>query len=338
MNEVIISLKNKIDNYEQTIIAIIGFMNFYRYDSDKKPVKLFQGRKLTPSKESESEFLTPDIGILQPDNNGILGEVKHCFPKEQEYWIKAFEQLLKYDDDLIGWPNDSEKVNSHDLVLLTHQSRSRAVSKYYQEKVKSVEISFSKPFCLIEYSRTSGNQEFFFFRIEEGSLSDKKIDSILQVGVSVPMRVFLQYYAALKFYDDKPELPYLMHLIWVYVVLVKASENEKFKSLTKSQKLDIELSVDEIVDVLRKGYSFQLINSGNADRQPLIPKKDWVKEACNKFVEWGEAKWNDDQNSLITIRFHKKYKDTLNHFIELYAGQSGNGQGTLFENIAEKNN
>jgi hypothetical protein len=338
MNEAIKAIKNKIDNYEQTIIAIIGFMNFYRYDSDNKPVKLFQGRKLTPSKESETGFLTPDIGILQPDNSGVLGEVKHCFPKEREYWIKTFEQLMKYDDDLTGWPNTEGKVNNHDLVLLTHQTRARAVNKYYQEKLKNDEILFSNPFCIVEYNRESGNQEFYFFRIEEGFLTDKKINGKLQDGVAVPMSVFIQNYAAIKFYDDKPELPYLMFLVWVYVVLVKASENERFKSLTRIQKLDIELSVDEIVNALRNGYSFQLINSDNTERQPLIPKKDWVKEACNKFVDWGEAKWNDDQKMKITFHCNKKYSDALNQFIERYADQSGIGQGVLFEESNDEHN
>jgi len=114
MSEATKSIKNKIDNYEQTIIAIIGFMNFYRFDSDKVPPKLFQGRKLSPKEESESEFLTPDIGILQSDNYGILGEVKHCFPKEQDYWIKAFEQIMKYDHDLVGWPNSDGKASNFD--------------------------------------------------------------------------------------------------------------------------------------------------------------------------------------------------------------------------------
>lgn len=338
MSEVIKSIKDKIDNYEQTIIAIIGFMNFYRHDSDKVPVKLFQGRKLYPSEKGNVEFLTPDIGILQSDNNGILGEVKHCFPKEQEYWIKAFEQLMKYDDDLTGWPNSDGKVNGHDIVLLTHQSRARAVGNYYRGKIKTPEIKFSNPFCLVEYNRASGNQEFYFFRIEEGFLTDKKVNGKLQEGVSVPMSIFLQNYAGVKFYDDKPELPYLMFLIWVYVVLVKASENEKYKNLTKSQKLDIEFSIEEITDALRNGYSFQLINSEKAEGQPLIPKTNWVKEACLKLVEWGEAKWNDEQKTKITFHCNKKYSDALNQFIERYAGQSGDGQGTLFENINNEDN
>lgn len=331
MKEAVKSLKDKIDNYEQTIIAIIGFMNFYKFNSDKTPCKLFQGRKLTPTQENGTEFLTPDIGILQSDNSGVIGEVKHCFPKDQDLWVKSFEQLKKYDDVLEGWPNKSGFAKKHDIVLLTHQTRVRAVANFYRRQAKNKKLRYVNPFSIIEYNRTSGSQEFFFFRIEQGALTDKKVYSKLKEGAAVPMNVFVENYAPIKFYDDKPETPYLMFLIWVYIVLVKASENEKFKHLNKSQKLDIEFSIEEIVNSLRNGYSFKLINSENSERQPLAPRTSWVKEACNKFVEWGEAKWEDTSKMNITFHCNKKYTDVLNQFIEKYAGESDDAQGTLFD-------
>ena len=47
-------IKGEIDNYSDSIFAIVGFMNFYRYDDDSKKIRddilVFQGRRLTPSK------------------------------------------------------------------------------------------------------------------------------------------------------------------------------------------------------------------------------------------------------------------------------------------------
>lgn len=93
---------NKINDYEQTIHAIVGFMNFYRYDDVNKMMKdeviVFQGRKLEPSPEksinsegNQIQYLTPDIGILLPSKTGIIGEVKKSFPANQEHWMQAFE-------------------------------------------------------------------------------------------------------------------------------------------------------------------------------------------------------------------------------------------------------
>jgi len=335
LSEAISSIQNKIDNYQQTIIAMVGFMNFYRYDSNQNPIILFQGRKLSPTHNDRVDFVTPDIGVLLPDDTGILGEVKHSFPKERDFWMRAFEQLMKYDDDLDGWPNNSGKVSTHDLVLLTHQSRARVVGNYYREKATTGEVNFMRPFSIVEYNQTSQREEYFFFRVEEGELSDEQVNSSLQEGVSVPMMVLLNQYAAVKLYDDMPELPYLMFIIWVYVVLERAFDNELFSGLAKNQKLDVVLTVDEIVEALRDGYSFRILNTDNSDRQPQIPKKAWVKKACQKFVKWGEAKWNDDQKTSITFKCHKKYTDALKHFIEEFVKEGEVGQQTLFKEVID---
>ena len=326
-------IQNRIDNYFQTIIAIVGFMNFYKFDSDQDPILLFQGRRLKPSGNGsdEPDFVTPDIGIMLPNSTGVLGEVKHTFPKDKKFWIDAFNQVLKYDDDLTGWPNEKKIVSNHDLVLLTHTSRSRAVVNFYREKKEAGDISFNRPFSIVEYNLVSERKNYFFFRIEEGVISDEQVNAKLQEGVPVPMTVLLFNYAAVKLYDDKPEVPYLMYLIWNHVVLEKASELEQFRNLRKNQKIDVTLSIDEIVDTLRMGFSFRLLNSEYSDMQPHIPKKPWVKEACQKFIEWNEAKWNDTEKSTLTFKAHKQYKDTLKHFINAYVGEGNIGQATLFD-------
>jgi hypothetical protein len=46
-------INNKIDDYLQTIHAIVGFMNFYRYDNERREIRsdviVFQGRRFNPS-------------------------------------------------------------------------------------------------------------------------------------------------------------------------------------------------------------------------------------------------------------------------------------------------
>ncbi len=331
MSQAVKSIQEKIDNYSQTIIAIVGFMNFYRYDSKKEPIKLFQGRRLVPSTSDGDEYVTPDIGILLPGNSGVLGEVKHTFPRNTEHWQNIFDQLLKYDDNLREWPNEDGTVTKQDVVLLTHQSRARAVKNYYRTKQAKGEIEFTNQFSIVEYNRTTERQEFFFFRIEEGQLDDETVNHKLQDGVQVPMSVFLINYATIKLYDDKPELPYLMHLIWTNVVLDRASEDERYSRLAKNRKLDVQFNIDEIIEVLRTSFSFMSLNTENSDRQPQIPKTAWVKEACYKFVEWNEAKWGDDQRTIIIFHCHKKYSDILKFFIEKYVGEGDSDQPTLFD-------
>ena len=90
------SVLDDIDDYQDSVFAIIGFANFYRYDDDTKTIRddvlVFQGRRLTPSPAkainsdgNPVEFVTPDVGILLPANTGVLAEVKKSFPADEQH-------------------------------------------------------------------------------------------------------------------------------------------------------------------------------------------------------------------------------------------------------------
>lgn len=333
---------NKIDDYEQTIHAIVGFMNFYRYDDFDRKMKddviVFQGRRLEPSPEKsinsdgfQIQYLTPDIGIFLPSKIGVIGEVKKNFPSEQEYWVKAFMQLMSYDDDLKGWPSDDEKVSSHDIVLLLHQTRANRVKMFYESKIGK-EIKFERPFIMIQFNRSDERQSYYFFQNILGSLSNHSINEKLIDGVSVPMMVFVKIYSTIKIYDNEPPIPYLIDLIWTNVVLPYASKLPQFEKLRKNQKIEIVLEIDRIVEELHNGFSFQSISSDDTSRQPKIPKKEWIIKACEFLVTSNEANWIGATKSTIKI-FFRKYDDTLQHFIEICSMETEKRkQINIFEN------
>ena len=320
------NFRNKIDDYEQTIHAIVGFMNFYRYDDSthkmKTNVLVFQGRRLEPSPEratsSNSEkirHVTPDLGVLSEIKSGVLGEVKKSFPKDQELWMKTFEQLMSYDDDLRGWPSADGKVNSHDIVLLVHQTRAAPVLKFYQNKADA-DITFRRPFIIIQFNRADEGKPYYFFQKTLGSLTEESVNGRLGDGVSVPMEIFVKTYSTIKIYDSQPPIPYLIELIWTNVVLHSASEDPKFQKLRKNQKIDVVLEIDRIIEELCQGFSFRSLHGGDSERQPKIPKREWVIMACEQLVKAKEATWEDSSQTRVRFLF-KKYDDVLGHFIEL---------------------
>ncbi len=317
--------KNIIDDYVQTIHAIVGFMNFYRYDDIAKKMKdevlVFQGRPLEPSPEKAVNrngekivCVTPDIGVFLPSKNGVLGEVKKSFSLNQQYWMDDFHQLMSYDDNLAGWPSKDGRVTSHDIVLILHQTRAPRVLRFYEEKACS-EIKFHRPFVIVQFNRADERKSYYFFHKILGSLTEKYVDEQLTDGVSVPMEVFIKTYSTIKFYDVEPPLPYLIELIWTNVVLRVASEAAKFEKLRRNQKIDVMLGIDSIIEELHQGFSFRILH-GNNERQPKIPKKEWVMRACEKLVELNEASWVDLTKKTINV-FFRKYDDVLGHFIEL---------------------
>lgn len=336
--------EDEIDNYADSLFAIVGFVNFYRWDDGSRTmrgdVKAFQGRRLTPSpakavngNSNKVEFVTPDLGVLLPKDSGVLGEVKQSFPADQNHWFDAFDQLMSYDDDLTGWPCESEKLPSHDLLLLLHQSRAVAVRKFY-ESHKGGRISFVRPFCIVEFNRSNQSQAYIFFRTVTGNLSERSVDQRLETGVQVPMAKLTGTYSAIKLWDSEPPLPYLLSVIWEHVINLKASEDPKYPTLKKRQKITVEVSVSEIVDQLHTKFSFNVLNPGTNERQPKIPKQEWVQRACNKLVSAGDAEWTNRSEGKLKVRF-TRLDSVLEHFKEMCADEPvTDPQLSLFKNPA----
>lgn len=309
-----------IDDYTDTVFGIIGFLNFYRFDDQTKKMRtdvvVFQGRKLLTSKQEEGEirYVTPDLGVLAPDDSSVLGEVKKSFPLNQSLWMDDFKQLLSYDDHLKGWPNAPETVARHDIVLIVHQSRAVDVKDYYEAR-KDTEIRFTRPFVIVEFNRSNERRANYFFRTVLGSLAADRVSAHIRSGVQVPMDKLLSEYSKVKLYDGKPPLPYLMHLIWSDIINTKAAESPQFSSLKKNQKMEVNTTVDALVDELHEGYSFRLLGSGDSKYEQRIPQKSWVQEACAKFVAIGDAEWANKAAGEIRFLF-RKHDDVLGRLVE----------------------
>jgi hypothetical protein len=319
------AVKDKINDYENSIQAIVGFVNFYVYDdvakSNRPGVRVFQGLRLTPSPDKRTtpegnavDYVTPDLGVLLPANTGVLGEVKLSFPKDRERWIDDFRQLMRYDDDLHGWPSDDGRVSSHDIVLITHQSRAVAVRKFFEARL-GTEISFARTFVIVQCNRSDQGRMYLFFQRVSGTLSDGRLDQRLEEGVPVPMDVFVVKYSTVKLYDAEPPLPYMLQLIWDNVVVSAARSLPKFETLRRKQKLPVVLEVDDIVDQLRSGFSFRSVQGVQHAAGPAVPAKAWVVRALEQLIALGEAEWVEPTEAAIQI-FFQRYDAVLEHFID----------------------
>jgi hypothetical protein len=334
------AIRAEIDNYNDSIFAIVGFMNFYRFDDTTRKIRndvlVFQGRRLTPSKQTNAEgaaveYVTPDLGVLLPTNHGVLAEVKRSFPKDHQHWHDDFQQLMAYDDDLTGWPTPSQKVPTHDIVLLLHQTRAVAVKDYYEQNPGG-SLKFTRPFTIVEFNRDSEAQAFFFFRTITGAVSQKPLADRLRLGIPVPMTMYLLQYSTVKLYDAAPPLPCLLELIWTHVVAFKISNTQAYKMPAKKQKVKVEVTPDEISERLETNFSFHGLQQGHADgRQPKVLEKCWVRDACAALVKFGDATWTDTTKTKLIINFVKR-ENVLDYFVKQCARDpQNNGQMELFK-------
>lgn len=325
------AIKIEIDDYNDTIHAILGFVNLYLLDNNYQPkpdIKAFQGRRMIPSgstfqaSDSNKTYVTPDLGILLSDESGILGEVKKNIPKDDpDRANKIFTQLKKYDQTLLGWPIEGEMINNHELVLLVHINSSAYAIEYFERLQESKTIEYQYPVSIVEFGRIGQAEEQFFLRTRSGNPPGHAGSTTLQYGVNVPMRVFITEYAKTKLYDSQPPIPYLAEILWSHVFTSIASDDPKFQSLRKNQKIEIVLSLDDIIETLNDGFSFRFWHVSHPDRQPKIPQRNWVDDTCQFLVNSGEAEWfvvNDVKRIRIKYRL---IESVLEYFLQQYADQ-----------------
>ena len=326
-------IKNTNDDYMNSIYAILGFMNIYKYELRHQSFKvgLFQGRTFDKTNPAGNQ-VTPDIAIIDSPRTGVIGEVKNNFPKEEKYWLDDFKQLLNYDDVLIGWPTVDEKVETHDIVLLTHESRSRAIRDFYHLR-KDNELKFTRPFVIVEYGRSDQGKQYFKFRIEDGKLTNTIVHSKLYNGIQIPMQVFVTDYSKIKIYDGSPHLSWLLYVIHLSMI-DKATADGTYVKLGKKTKVAIKTSVSEIIELLRENYSFKQIHGSDTTRQQSIPKKEWVLEAIEKLVATEEAKWIGMERKELTYYLKRHEGESAKEYYErITIDSTSQDQLTIFDTI-----
>lgn len=327
------AINDAIDDYRDTVYAILGFCSLWFYDpirnNHRSDVTIFQGRHLSPIKEpiggnKNQVVVCPDFGIVIGEQRGILGEIKKNFPGvENDRQQRIFLQLKSYDQELLGWPTNSEKLPSHELVLLIHQATSRRAQEFFKGEAGKGIDKFIRPFSIFEFNRVDQRVPYFFFRIVDGDLRQTDNGKNLFHGVSVPMQALIGLYSESMLYDAEPPPAYLLHMIWQYILTPVAAENPKFGRLRSNQKLEIDITLDYIVQQLDSGFSFHRWHSEHNERQPQVPRREWVQKACQFLVETKEASWVTE-NEKLKVLFCKHKKDVLAHFVELQAFSEAN--------------
>jgi hypothetical protein len=316
------AIKNRIDDYINTVYAIIGFLNTYKFElgQNGKEISLFQGRKLYLDTECKN-YVTPDFGLLHETKNGVVGEVKYSFPENQKFWKDDFDQLKKYEGIQSGWPNENGKANNFDIVLLVQQNRSRSVKDYYLSKIEE-DHKLKRPFAIVEFNRASQGKEFFHFRIEHGILSDTSVYDKFYKGVYVSFEIFLSQYATIKIYDVEPPLPLM--LLYIYECVVDQAKNEDgYKKLTKKSVQKVTVNAHELATKLNKIYSFKRLQSAKySQHQPEFPKLEWVKKALNELFRINEGIWLDKNKGIFQYYLSRKEESLIDHYIIKTIGAS----------------
>lgn len=308
---------DEVDNYEQAINASLALIHIYSWDvSSGKSLATtlhWLGKEYNPGK------VTPDITLQLSSDRGIVIELKESLPRNdgtnpRDLWAAKFEQIKKYDVELVGWDTKSKKVKEQELVLLVNQKFTQKVKAYIQSK--NLEYNnFSKSFCIIQYAPANGRKEAIFIRKEEGRIGDFSTvkEAELVEGVTVEMRYLLSSgLSSVKFLDYKPPVTHTMNILWKHIFTSMISlETWRQSNIDKERVIDLDVKVKDLVEKVRNEYA------DKSSKSSL--QESWIEEALDKFAFLKYAKKMGD--GAYQIKYRKKPIDWATELYPL--GQMG---------------
>jgi hypothetical protein len=299
------------------VVAALALINVFRWNHLERKfypnAKFGVGRRMTTSpsnKVSPSTDVTPDL-VLQREQAGTIGEITYSLANDNAHWRGKLEQIVKYDDPLVGWWSEDERLESHDVAFLVPQSRAVRVGDILKAEAEDEAgtIKLKCPVAVVGFSRTSGAKEFMTLMKMFGDLGDADLSERLRHGIPVPTDILIVEYGDRKFFDFEPPMAYLLQIMWdqlfpTYLSEFPAEANDKrFTAIT--------VTVDRVTEGLQNNYGFAIED----ERCSEIPQKTWVKKALELLVLFNLA--SRGEGNTYTIRYRTLRGDHLKRFGEL---------------------
>jgi hypothetical protein len=309
--------KDKINDYEQTVNAILSFAAFIVHDGESsRPGSEFGiGRRMTTSCDnhiSPNAEITPDLIAQKSEEYGIVAEVKKGLDRNDSNWISHVKQLRKYDDELEGWWTKNQKISHSDSVMLIHQSRSRPFSRFLSKQKELDLDSVGGNTCIVDFIHSGERIAYYFFRLEFGTITDKELGRRLEDGVNIPLDEVRMSFPNIQYYDVKPPMPLLLSRLWSDV-FPSMLEYGDYDEKTRSTK--IQVSVPIVTDELQKAFGSKALKQDQ--RSGEFPNQKWIRGAFNQLVRYKLASPLLEEVGNYLIHFRPFREDVLDHFINL---------------------
>ncbi|MDD5707697.1 MAG: hypothetical protein PHR35_17390 [Kiritimatiellae bacterium] len=316
-NNLVKSMRQQIDTYNDTVDAIICLGHALIWDDGSKTFKKGAGyrlgRRMDTSQHnsvSPNTQVTPDLVVVVTNDYGVIAEAKPSFHGSVGSRQAELKQLMKYDDDLCGWMAPKECVATADIVLMVHYSRKGDTIDILDEAVRTGQLKTSKRLAAVSFARTPQVQEFISLEHFWGSWSDSVIQHRLR-PLPVPLER-VRPFCTLQLYDSEPPLPLLLQLTWDHVFSRMVPE-EKFQDPT-SRQFEVVCDVGMVRDQLAETCGQQR----SEKRQPEIPRRDWVKKMFDLLVKKRLAEKLNDGDDKYKV-FYSRKPDALEYFIKACA-------------------
>lgn len=279
-------LKIDCDNYLRTILALQALAHELQWNDEtgsrSTDVRVFFGRRFDTSSKNKiicKKQVTPDLAVQFPQRHGVLVEAKSSIPKSRSHRSQIIEQLQKYDDDLFGWDTPDSSMLSHDIVLLTDSVLGNPLRNLIRSEIEKGVYSFDRRFSLVKFAVLDQRNAAVTLELNYGSLSSPVKTTKLSDTVAIHLRYLVSGpMTNIRLYDAEPPYPYLLNLIYEYIPSM-LSEGEVLQM--KEGETTVSLSIPEFASRLSIAFG----PGQKGEREPEIPRKNWVRRALDFFVK-----------------------------------------------------
>lgn len=337
LDRVLTQHRSDIDDYLGTVRALYAFAISACWDESARSMRsgarwsIPRRMDVIPEEEdAPRKTITPDAVVQISDAYGVVAEAKKNFSSHDE--AEVLEQLSRYDQDLYGWWTATEKMDRHDLALLTHMSTSVYAREAYERWIEDEE--FERPLAVVEFAYHEMSRVWLMLRKVAGAVSDPEHDEALRRGKNIDGGLLLKLFDKWKFLDQKPPVIHTMLLIHDYVLPTMVAERE-FDPRSGARVPVAEATVDQIRGALAR----QFCEPTDDPRSFKLPKRSWVTEAVEEFRKAGLAAPLLDDRYRFPLKKPLK-KDTLEYLTYQMArglgeqkSQPDEHQVSLFEGI-----
>jgi len=283
LNELFDVKKTELDRYYQIKLLNLG-LKFY-FDEKKDLNCKFVGSEINLKREgrtaNEGDILTPDI-ILQTREKNPIGfaiELKSSLSNTES----TKEELLKmqrYNDNLIGWATENQKVREHKIVFGPRFEDSGKVKEAFKQLTENKKIKLVKQFLIWDWALTQSlkfqKKETIILMQTSGELLEndlKKLNARLKEGIEIDttdVRISTSLEST-KFTRKRPPVEYTMLELWENILSRFCNYNNNYTT-----------TVDKVTDFLN---SFESALMTNTDGNKFKIRKEWIEEAFDKLVE-----------------------------------------------------
>ncbi|MCI0641368.1 MAG: hypothetical protein L0Y58_15780 [Verrucomicrobia subdivision 3 bacterium] len=131
---------------------------------------------------------TPDLATTISVNYGIVVEAKISWHTSEFDVDEDLKQLMKYDDDLLGWHTKTKRVGKSDVVVLSHHTRKGDVLRILEKALNDEKLVMQRGLSAITFVRFSqADGEFMAFELSYGVLDEGTFQRRFLGPLTVPL-------------------------------------------------------------------------------------------------------------------------------------------------------